>query len=108
MFPLSQKHLTQKLDFIQHYLSANNAADGSWMDANANVTEKNIATMGKTEPLKRFDLPGQQLITLRVKGAAHLHSGTNEGSGSHEVKRPPCISRILRYPLLLHIEALPD
>ena len=30
----------KKLNFIQHYLAAENAADGSTMDANANVTQK--------------------------------------------------------------------
>jgi len=42
---LSDTQLKQKQLFIHHYLNANNAADGSKMDANANVTHKNIATL---------------------------------------------------------------
>ena len=42
---LNATQVKQKLDFIQHYMSAQNAADGSKLDANANVSFKNIATM---------------------------------------------------------------
>ncbi len=42
---LMSHQVQQKLDFIDHYLHAENAADGSKMDANANVTQKNIATL---------------------------------------------------------------
>ena len=45
MTGLSQDQIQQKLEFIDNYLNANNAADGSKMDANANVTHKNIATL---------------------------------------------------------------
>ena len=45
MLRLEPQQLQQKIDFIDHYLSAENAADGSKMDANANVTQKNIATL---------------------------------------------------------------
>ncbi len=45
MLHLSQQHITKKLDFIQHYFNATNAADGAKLDANANVTQKNIATL---------------------------------------------------------------
>ncbi len=42
---LNDDQLRQKIDFIDQYKRANNAADGSTMDANANVTQKNIATL---------------------------------------------------------------
>ncbi len=42
---LNAIQIERKLDFIKQYLKANNAADGSKMDANANVTNKNIATL---------------------------------------------------------------
>jgi anaerobic ribonucleoside-triphosphate reductase len=42
---LNEEQLSQKIDFIDLYKKANNAADGSTMDANANVTQKNIATL---------------------------------------------------------------
>lgn len=53
MLRLSQEQLDEKLQFIQHYLNAKNPADGSLMDANANVTQKNIATL-EAEMMKDF------------------------------------------------------
>ena len=53
MIRLTPSQLTQKLDFITEYQQAKNAADGSKMDANANVTQKNIATM-EQELMKDF------------------------------------------------------
>jgi len=45
MIRLTQKQVNKKINFIDNYINANNAADGSNMDANANVSSKNIATM---------------------------------------------------------------
>ena len=45
MLRLNQQQINNKKQFIKHYFSAKNAADGSKMDANANVTHKNIATL---------------------------------------------------------------
>jgi len=45
MLRLNQEQLDDKKDFIKHYFAAKNAADGSKMDANANVSHKNIATL---------------------------------------------------------------
>ncbi len=42
---LNEEQLQQKINFIDQYKQASNAADGSTMDANANVTQKNIATL---------------------------------------------------------------
>ncbi|WP_373778101.1 anaerobic ribonucleoside-triphosphate reductase [Glaesserella sp.] len=53
MIRLNAEQLQGKLDFIDHYIQANNAADGSKMDANANVSQKNIATM-ENELMKDF------------------------------------------------------
>ena len=53
MIRLTPTQISAKLDFMRNYISAQNAADGSTMDANANVTHKNIATM-ETELLKDF------------------------------------------------------
>lgn len=53
MIRLSPTQISAKLDFIGNYMVAHNAADGSTMDANANVTHKNIATM-ESELLKDF------------------------------------------------------
>lgn len=45
MLQLSTIQIEQKLNFIDQYIKANNAAEGSKFDANANVTHKNIATL---------------------------------------------------------------
>ncbi|MBN8541197.1 MAG: anaerobic ribonucleoside-triphosphate reductase [Deltaproteobacteria bacterium] len=45
MIRLDTKQVNEKLEFIDLYRQAGNAADGSKMDANANVTSKNIATL---------------------------------------------------------------
>ena len=45
MIRLTKQQLDEKINFIQNYISASNAADGSKLDANANVSNKNIATM---------------------------------------------------------------
>ena len=42
---LNQKQLEQKYQFIQNYIGAQNAAEGSNVDANSNVASKNVATM---------------------------------------------------------------
>lgn len=53
MLRLNEEQVTGKVDFIHEYLLAQNAADGSKMDANANVTQKNIATL-EAELMKDF------------------------------------------------------
>ncbi|PWW10455.1 MULTISPECIES: anaerobic ribonucleoside-triphosphate reductase [Pseudidiomarina] len=53
MLRLHPDQVDAKVDFIQQYLHAENAADGSKMDANANVTQKNIATL-ESEIMKDF------------------------------------------------------
>ena len=45
MLQLNEEQINNKKDFIHHYFLAKNAADGSKMDANANVSHKNIATL---------------------------------------------------------------
>ena len=45
MIRLDTKQINSKLEFIDQYLKAGNAADGSKLDSNANVTTKNIATL---------------------------------------------------------------
>lgn len=53
MIRLNSEQLADKLKFMDDYIAAHNAADGSKMDANANVTHKNIATM-ESELMKDF------------------------------------------------------
>lgn len=45
MHQLTPEHLQAKIDFIRSYSKANNPADASRYDANANVTVANIATL---------------------------------------------------------------
>jgi len=45
MIRLTAQQIDDKIAFITNYISAENAATGSVMDANANVSSKNIATM---------------------------------------------------------------
>ena len=42
---LTEKQLKEKIDFIWSYCDAENAASGSKLDANANVSSKNLATL---------------------------------------------------------------
>jgi anaerobic ribonucleoside-triphosphate reductase len=46
MLRLTDAQIDKKLNFIDQYIGANNAADGSQFDPNSNVTSKNIATLG--------------------------------------------------------------
>ncbi|MBK6953710.1 MAG: anaerobic ribonucleoside-triphosphate reductase [Crocinitomicaceae bacterium] len=45
MIRLTSNQINDKINFISNYIKAENAATGSTMDANANVSSKNIATM---------------------------------------------------------------
>lgn len=45
MVRLTKGQIDGKLNFINNYINANNAADGSIFDPNSNVTNKNVATM---------------------------------------------------------------
>lgn len=42
---LTEKQIDKKIDFIENYIKAENAATASTVDANANVSSKNIATL---------------------------------------------------------------
>lgn len=53
MLRLTPEQIAHKQGFIAEYLAAQNAADGSKLDANANVTHKNIATL-ESELMKDF------------------------------------------------------
>ena len=45
MIRLNKTQLAGKVKFITDYINASNAADGSVLDPNSNITTKNIATM---------------------------------------------------------------
>lgn len=66
MLALDPNQIDHKLNFISNYLSAENAADGSTMDANANVTQKNIATL-ETELMKDYFLQvNRSLVSKKI------------------------------------------
>jgi hypothetical protein len=52
----------ESLKFIKDYVGASNAANGSKYDANANVTNKNIATMSWEVPKKDNFLVNRALM----------------------------------------------
>lgn len=109
MIRLQPEQLRAKLDFIHQYIAAENAADGSKMDANANVTQKNIATM-ENELMKDFfvqvnrakvsqkiaELFGQELAQEYLRQIEqheiYVHDETS--------LKPYCVSVTL-YPFLL-------
>lgn len=67
MIRLTPKQISAKLDWIDHYVNAQNAASGSTLDANANVSNKNLATMD-AEFAKDFKIQiNRALITNRIK-----------------------------------------
>ena len=51
---MDERTLNKRLKFIDAYKKASNAATGSAVDANANVTSKNIATMSAELPKPEF------------------------------------------------------
>ena len=109
MIRLSQEQIDQKIDFIQQYLKSANAADGSKVDANANVTSKNIATM-EAEINKDINIQvNRELIKQKICllfGEALANEYTRQIE-SHEIYvhdetslKPYCTS-ISMYPFLL-------
>ena len=45
MIRLTEQQITKKIQFIQNYVNAETASDGSALDANANVTQKTAVTL---------------------------------------------------------------
>ncbi len=67
-----QKHaedreITEKLEFMTTYCGATNAATGSKFDSNANVENKNVATLIGELPKSNFIRLNRRLITDRLK-----------------------------------------
>ena len=55
-----------KINFINNYMVAQNAATGSEVDQNANVTRKNIATMAAELPKKDMILLNRVKMYLKL------------------------------------------
>jgi ribonucleoside-triphosphate reductase (formate) len=67
-----QKHaedreVTEKLKFLMEYCEASNAATGSKFDSNANVENKNMATLIGELPKSNFIRLNRRLLTDRLK-----------------------------------------
>ncbi|MEW6998705.1 anaerobic ribonucleoside-triphosphate reductase [Colwelliaceae bacterium BS250] len=109
MLRLNEEQLTNKTKFISQYFSAKNAADGSKMDANANVTQKNIATL-EAELLKDCYVQiNRKLVKNKITEifSADLAKEYERQIEDHEIYvhdetsiKPYCTS-ISMYPFLL-------
>lgn len=66
MAALNTEQLQKKLSFIEQYLHAPNAADGSKLDANANVTQKNIATLEAELMKDQFIQVNRALVSNKI------------------------------------------
>lgn len=109
MIRLNAEQLKDKIDFIQNYIKAENAAEGSRLDANANVTHKNIATL-EAEINKDINIQiNRALVASKISSlfGEELAKEYIRQIESHEIYvhdetslKPYCAS-ISMYPLLL-------
>lgn len=109
MQALNPTQLQQKLDFIQQYVHASNAADGSKLDANANVTQKNIATLEAELMKDCFIQVNRALVQRKIAElfGAELAAEYVRQIEQHEIYvhdetslKPYCVS-VTMYPFLL-------
>lgn len=108
MLKLSQEQIDKKIHFIHNYIDAKNAADGSNVDANANVSSKNIATM-EAELNKDINIQvNRQLVKNKIEElyGSELSNEYIRQIEDHEIYvhdetslKPYCVS-ISMYPFL--------
>ncbi|NVK51884.1 MAG: anaerobic ribonucleoside-triphosphate reductase [Flavobacteriaceae bacterium] len=108
MIRLTETQVSKKINFIDHYINSANAADGSKVDANANVTSKNIATM-EAELNKDINIQvNRALVQRKIKMlfGKELADEYTRQIESHEIYvhdetslKPYCVS-ISMYPFL--------
>ncbi|WP_409479066.1 anaerobic ribonucleoside-triphosphate reductase [Pseudobdellovibrio sp. HCB154] len=109
MIRLDNNQVNQKIDYIHNYLNAKNAADGSKLDANANVTMKNIATL-EAEINKDINIQINRAIVSRKIAelfSPELAKEYLRQIEAHEIYvhdetslKPYCVS-VSMYPLLI-------
>lgn len=108
MAALNTEQLQKKLHFIEHYLQAANAADGSKLDANANVTQKNIATLEAELMKDQFIQVNRALVSNKIRQLfdAELAAEYIRQIEQHEIYvhdetslKPYCVS-VTMYPFL--------
>ncbi len=64
---LEDREIRDKLKFLMDYCDASNAASGSKFDANANVENKNMATLIGELPKSNFIRLNRRMLTDRIK-----------------------------------------
>lgn len=106
---LNCEQLKEKIRFIENYTQAKNAADGSKVDANANVTLKNIATL-ESEIMKDFFIHvNRTQVSNKITalfgeslGKEYLRQIENHEIYVHdETSLKPYCTSITMYPFLL-------
>lgn len=108
MIRLTHEQVDKKINFIDRYINSSNAADGSKVDANANVTSKNIATM-EAELNKDINIQvNRALIKRKIEELFGTETATEyiRQIEEHEIYvhdetslKPYCVS-ISMYPFL--------
>ncbi|WP_435525443.1 anaerobic ribonucleoside-triphosphate reductase [Chryseobacterium indoltheticum] len=106
---LTDEQLEVKCNFIENYLLSSNAASGALFDSNANVSNKNIATM-EAELNKDINIQvNRKLISNKIKDlfGDNLAVEYIRQLNDHEIYvhdetslKPYCVS-VSMYPLLL-------
>ncbi|ATA93551.1 anaerobic ribonucleoside-triphosphate reductase [Capnocytophaga canimorsus] len=106
---LTPEQLKTKCNFIENYLTSQNAASGSLFDSNANVSNKNIATM-EAELNKDINIQVNRMLVSRKIAQLFGQDLANEyirQIEEHEIYvhdetslKPYCVS-VSMYPLLL-------
>ena len=84
---LTQSQIDIKKAFVANYIKANNASDGSIVDANANVSSKNIATLAG-EFYKDFNIQFKRsMVTdhIRTMFGEELANEYNRQIEAHEI-----------------------
>lgn len=110
MLKLSQEQISEKINFINNYIAASNAATGSTFDANANVSSKNIATL-EAELNKDINIQvNRRMVYLKIEqlfGTAMANEYVRQ-INDHEIYvhdetslKPYCAS-ISMYPFLIN------
>lgn len=124
MLGLSKEQVADKIKFIKEYTVAQNAASGSQVDANANVTIKNIATL-QAELFKNFTIQvnrglvcehvtklfGPELAAQYLEGLkSHIFYTNDESSLTvYTYSAREAVSVVYKgRPLLISFEALYD
>ena len=88
MIRLTEKQVIKKIDFIDNYICSANAADGSKVDANANVTSKNISTM-EAELNKDINIQVNRALVKRKIALLYGEDLANEYSRQIEAHEIP-------------------